>query len=240
MKINSKTCVAILWLLFLVRGTMHIEILPTLEGFDSIGHIDYLQYLRDHDNTRSLGNMPFSSITVVLLRTLPSNKNLALAALAEQLSPETYESYFKKNKQQLNQLKVELESLPYTGSKVTYLKNHLNWQDKHPPAYYILVNAIVYCFSPKTYMEGIFLASVISLFFLSLTIPALYFIGLRLDRYFAPGNTTFLSLIFPALFLSQPMIYIFACRISNDSLVISALIPRQSLSDNREPLPPVV
>ncbi|MEA3230138.1 MAG: hypothetical protein U9Q05_00070, partial [Thermodesulfobacteriota bacterium] len=66
------TTVLILWGFFLLRGLSHILLLPPLEGFDSIGHIDYLQYLKDHNNQRSITDMHFSNDVPRLLRLLPS------------------------------------------------------------------------------------------------------------------------------------------------------------------------
>lgn len=210
------TIVFILWGFFLLRGLAHIMLLPPLEGFDSIGHIDYLQYLKDHNNQRAITDMHFSSDVSHLLRLLPSNRNLDVYHIARKAGPDPYRDYFQHSEIQLRRQKDAFRSLPAEIPHRRYLPEHFNWQGKHPPFYYLVINAFTGLFDSTRYYEQFFLARLASLLMLSTSVVMLFFTGRYLDQTVNRGYP--LKIILPALFTAQPMIYIVACRISNDAL----------------------
>ncbi len=210
------TTVLILWGFFLLRGLSHILLLPPLEGFDSIGHIDYLQYLKDHNNQRSITDMHFSNDVPRLLRLLPSNRNLDVYHIIRKADLDSYRDYFQHSEDQLKRLKDAFRSLPAETPHREYLPELFNWQGKHPPFYYRAVNAFTGLFDSTRYYERFFLARLASLLMLSTSVVMLFFTGRYLDQMVTHGYP--LKIILPALFTAQPMIYIVACRISNDAL----------------------
>lgn len=213
---KKSTILFVVVFLFLLRGILQITMVPPLEGFDSIGHIDYLQYLKDHSE-RSLKHMPFSYSSLELYSLFPTGKHNS----GEEYGGKQYESYYKRDNAQFDSLKAVVWNKKFIPENKGYLDTAENWQRKHPPLYYSASNILVNFINPAKYMNGYFLYNLFSLLMLSLTIFAVYRFGKELDFLKTASSRSFLL-----LYISQPMIYIVACRITNDALAypLNALI----------------
>jgi len=182
---------------------------PPLEGFDSIGHIDYLQYLHDHGK-RDLKTMPFSENSLKLLNILPLCKHLE----AEDSSGLHYEQYYTQSLSTIDSLKNVLWKIKFYPPDVKYVNNENNWQRKHPPLYYGLLNFIVLKFNPSCFMQAYYYFSFLSLLLLSLSLLPFYWFG----KAITPNCKERHTLLFVFLFTIQPMVYMIGARISNDAL----------------------
>lgn len=207
--LTYKNIFLVLFCLFLLRGSIQILMTPPLEGFDSIGHIDYLQYLHDHGK-RDLKKMPMSENSLELLRLLPLCKHLETS----DGSGLYYENYYTQSVSTIDSLKHVLWKMKFYPPNVTYVDSENNWQRKHPPLYYWILNAIVERIHPSYFIQAYYCFSFVSLLLLSLSMIPFYLFGKTISDTCNEKH----KLFFVVLFTIQPMIYMIGARISNDAL----------------------
>ncbi len=199
----------ILFCLFLLRGSIQILMTPPLEGFDSIGHIDYLQYLHDHGK-RDLKKMPISENSLELLKIMPLCKHME----TNDSSGLHYEKYYTQSFSTIDSLKHVLWKMKFYPPNVKYVDSENNWQRKHPPLYYWILNSIVERINPSYFIQAYYCFSFLSLLLLSLSMIPFYLFGKAISDKCKEKH----KLFFVVLFAIQPMIYMIGARISNDAL----------------------
>jgi len=145
-----------------------------------------------------------------LLKILPLCKHLE----ASDSSGLHYETYYTQSVSTIDSLKQVLWRMKFYPPGVKYVNSENNWQRKHPPLYYWLLNFIVEKCNPSYFIQAYYCFSFVSLLLLSLSLFSVYFFGKTIpdeskDKYRS-------LLVF--LFTIQPMIYMIGARISNDAL----------------------
>jgi hypothetical protein len=220
--------------LFATRGALQVLLMPPLESFDSVGHIDYLHYLRDHDK-RSILDMPLSSTAISFMELTPSNDNLSRAEIVPDAKGGLlYKDYFQQPDSALAQWNTLYHSLPFYDTNASYVGNGMNWQGKHPPLYYAIVNAFLSPLREASIATGHLAASLLSVLLLGCGVLLLTITGRQLDKRLGSSTSEAphmrrLGVFLPLAWTLQSMVYIVGARISNDSLAFPLNIAALSL-----------
>ncbi len=209
--LRPRVILALLILLFLLRGLFYCLALPLWEGFDEPYQFAAVQYVA------ATGHMP--TPTTPVSRQVASSIYLTPAPWMLRLHqlPKpvlTQEDYWKLPIEEREKLRSELLALPPSWAAEPSNPIIENYEGQQAPLYYFLAAPILHAVSNLTLPGQVF---ALRLFGLLLACAALL-LGYMLARDLL--GDSWLALLATALVVAMPELFIDICRVSNEPLAI--------------------
>ncbi len=209
--LHPRVILALLILLFLLRGLFYCLALPLWEGFDEPYQFAAVQYVA------ATGHMPgpttpVSQQVAASLYLTPAPWMLRLHQLPKPVM--TQEDYWKLSSEEREKLRSELLVLPQPWAAEASNPIIENYEGQQAPLYYFAAAPVLRAFSNLTLPGQVF---ALRLFGLLLACAALL-LGYMLARDLLGDSR--LALLATALVVAMPELFIDVCRVSNETLAI--------------------
>ena len=183
-------------LLFFIRATEYLVVMPPFEGWDEYQHVAYLQYLVEHNSLpERTSDVPPSLYDELVKYPHPVYGADQLKAVGAQC----YEDFWREG----------------VARGVLSAQPIRLYQSQHPPMYYLLTRGIYQPFRDRgLFLEALTLLRLANVLLGLLTIGAFAF---ALERLLPDGIERRVPLL---LLVSQPLFLVNTVRVANDALAI--------------------
>ncbi len=206
---KRRALLAAVWLAFIARGLFYCIEQPIWEGFDEWAHFAYIQHIGDHGRVPSRTDC-VSPIVERSLQLVP----LSESASAVGPGTVTHDSFWRLAPAERLRRQEELRKLPFSAARVKPALGARQYEAQHPPLYYVvLAPAYLLCRSWPLPAQ-VYLLRVLSM---AIASAALFF-AFSIAAYLLRRRS--LALLVPVLLACSPGLFLYVCRIGNDSLAI--------------------
>ena len=201
---KAKT-LALLWIVFLIRGFFYSALLPVWEGYDEPYHFSYIQHLAASHSpptpqTRLARDVNDS------LHFLPLPWMLQFQAINKPLY--THDQFWKSSAAERNQREQRARQIA-TASYQQSRDGPFNYEAQQPPLYYILCWPWMHLLNGCSLSTQVFALRCFGILVASLSLPAAYSLVSRLT---SPA----LTFVVLTITVVMPELYIDLARVSNE------------------------